>query len=109
MDAVTEQAMTDAMTEILLDCAPDAQLVPKYGGMLIEAVAGDPSTQVAGYFFYAHHMSLEFTHGAALDDPDGVLEGKGKYRRHIKASSVDMIAQKNCAGMLKQAISRLPD
>ena len=30
------------------------------------------------------HMNVGFFHGAALDDPTGLLEGAGKHMRHVK-------------------------
>lgn len=32
---------------------------------------------------YARHVNLGFNHGAALDDPLGILKGTGKQIRHI--------------------------
>jgi hypothetical protein len=32
----------------------------------------------------SHHVNLGFCRGAALADPDGVLEGTGKVMRHVK-------------------------
>ena len=31
------------------------------------------------------HVNVGFFHGAALTDPAGLLEGSGKYMRHVKA------------------------
>ena len=33
---------------------------------------------------FTHHMNVGFYHGAALDDPAGLLEGSGKRMRHVK-------------------------
>ena len=30
------------------------------------------------------HVNVGFFHGATLPDPDGLLEGTGKYMRHVK-------------------------
>jgi hypothetical protein len=41
------------------------------------------------------HANVGFFHGAALQDPAGVLEGNGKYMRHVKlkpGSAVDASA-----------------
>ncbi|MEI9965905.1 MAG: DUF1801 domain-containing protein [Caulobacteraceae bacterium] len=32
------------------------------------------------------HVNVGFFHGAALDDPAGLLEGTGKRMRHVKPS-----------------------
>jgi hypothetical protein len=34
------------------------------------------------------HVNVGFFHGAALTDPAGLLEGTGKYMRHVKAQPV---------------------
>ncbi len=44
---------------------------------------------------FTNHMNVGFFHGAALDDPKGLLEGTGKRMRHVKlrpGASVDVAA-----------------
>ena len=36
---------------------------------------------------FSRHVTLGFCHGAALPDPDGLLEGRGKYQRHVKVKT----------------------
>lgn len=36
---------------------------------------------------YSRHASVGFFRGAELPDPHGLLEGKGKYLRHVKLRS----------------------
>ena len=62
----------------------------KYGGLLFSA--GKP---FCGIFSYAHHVSLEFGAGALLPDKFKVLEGEGKFRRHIKLSSTQDVLSKH--------------
>lgn len=33
---------------------------------------------------FTAHVNVGFFHGAELSDPDGLLEGKGKFMRHVK-------------------------
>jgi len=33
---------------------------------------------------FTNHVNVGFFRGAEIDDPDGLLEGKGKYMRHVK-------------------------
>ena len=33
---------------------------------------------------FASHVNVGFFHGAELADPDGLLEGAGKFMRHVK-------------------------
>lgn len=103
MDDRTKNAITQTLIELSLDMFPDAAFVEKYGGQLIQTNADDPDTQVGGIFAYTNHVTLELSQGALLDDPDGVLEGKGKFRRHIKLSSVAEIVGKGVREMLQAA------
>jgi hypothetical protein len=50
---------------------------------------GHPTACVGGAAFgyvdaFSAHVNLGFFHGAALDDPAGLLEGAGKRMRHVK-------------------------
>jgi hypothetical protein len=51
------------------------------------------------------HLNLGFYHGASLEDPEGLLEGKGKELRHIKVR--DLAATQNPAirGLLCRSIA----
>lgn len=93
MDDDVRHALDAAVVELLLDTCPDVKFVPKYGGKLFEAEAGNPKTQFGGYFFYKAHMSIEFTHGVDLPDPAGILQGSGKLRRHVKIHTLEELDQ----------------
>jgi len=45
---------------------------------------------------------LEFSNGYLFDDPKSLLEGKGKYRRHLKLRSLDDIETKKVDYFMKQ-------
>jgi len=56
----------------------------KYGGNLFSS-----GIQFGGVFAYKEHVSVEFRHGAKINDEAGFLEGSGKGRRHIKLRSLE--------------------
>ena len=103
MDEDTKSEITQQLSEIILDVMPDATMLEKYGGIVVERIAGQPKTQCCGYFVYAGHVSLEFTQGVQLLDPDNILQGGGKLRRHIKLKDIQDVAEKQCKTFLKQA------
>jgi len=72
----------------------------KYGGILFSA----GSVQFGGVFVYKAHVSVEFGHGAAINDTLGYLEGGGKGRRHLKLTSLDDIKAKHVAQYLPMAL-----
>lgn len=103
MDDHTKSDITQALYEMISEVMPDAVLRDKYGGTVIERIAGQPATQCGGVFVYSHHVSLEFTLGVRLSDPHGLLEGGGKLRRHLKLRSREHVQEKSCRAFLEQA------
>lgn len=61
-----------------------------------------------GIFVYKKHVSFEFSLGVRMDDPDNVLEGIGKFRRHVKFRCPTDIDDKNIAFFVKQALQLSP-
>lgn len=82
--------LVQALREIIFGLDASISEEVKYGGLLFSA--GKP---FCGVFSYAKHVSLEFGVGASLPDQFNVLDGKGKFRRHIKLSSLQDITDKH--------------
>ena len=70
----------------------------KYGGILF--AAPEP---FCGIFVYKQHISVEFSHGAEIPDPHGLLEGKGKGRRHLKLHMLEDVENKHLTDYLRLA------
>ena len=49
------------------------------------------------------HLNLGFFHGAALADPEGLLEGTGKALRHVKLGSIEAAGRPAIAGLIDAA------
>ena len=79
-----------ALRKIILGLDPSVSEEVKYGGFLFSA-----EKPFCGIFSYAKHVSLEFGEGASLPDKFKMLEGEGKFRRHIKLTSASDIAGKH--------------
>ncbi len=101
----TAEEIIRELDAIIADVCPGAGRRPMYGGMIFETEPGVPKTMVCGHFIYKQHVSLEFGDGYKFSDPESVLEGKGKYRRHIKLTSVDEIETKSVRAMIEQAFT----
>jgi hypothetical protein len=102
MDREISTEIVAALSEIILETMPDAALIEKYGGIIVERIAGQAKTQCCGYFVYKNHISLEFSRGFLLEDAGGLLEGNGKQRRHVKLVNLREIESKQCRGFLEQ-------
>ena len=106
MHDTTKASIVNALSEMASEIAPHVYLRPMYGGLVIELEKGDPKSRIGGFFAYSEHVSLEFSMGAHLIDLNGVLEGSGKLRRHVKLYVVGDINNKDCSSLLDQAIAR---
>ena len=102
MDKHLSEQLTANLAALITEIMPDALAVEKYGGIVVERVPGQANTMACGYFVYAHHVSLEFSKGAQLHDPNGILEGSGKQRRHLKLRALEDIAARHCRDFLTQ-------
>ena len=52
---------------------------------------------------FAHHVTLAFTRGIELHDPDGVLKGTGKAMRHIRLTTPADLHRPELRAFLRQA------
>ncbi len=104
MDETVKSALIDAIIALAKSQSTDLYPTEKYGGTVFLTDPDKQGSFVGGVFAHADHVTVEFSKGAAFDDPDGKLEGKGKARRHVKLRALSDIADKDVAGFLKLAL-----
>ena len=87
------------LRKLVQDNNPNINEKMMYGGIMffIEKNFG-------GLFVSKNHVSFEFTSGALFADPENVLEGKGKYRRHIKFKLDQDLKNEQVKFFVKQAV-----
>lgn len=73
----------------------------KYGGLVFNL----SGALIGGVFPYKEHVSIEFSNGADFPDPAGLLEGKGKKRRHLKIREIADVAAKNTNAYVVLAVT----
>ena len=86
--------------EIILDTHPKAEEKMMYGGIIFFI----DNDMFSGVFANKNHITLEFSQGISMQDPDKHLEGKGKYRRHLKIKSKEDISDKQVSSFVAKAI-----
>ena len=104
MNDTQAEEIKAALAELISTINPEVRLVAKYGGVVM---CPDPESDkrfVGGIFGYKDHVSLEFSQGTTLSDPQGQLEGKGKHRRHLKLSILEDIESKSAKTYLEQIL-----
>ncbi len=52
---------------------------------------------------FTAHVNVGFYHGAQLDDPDGLLQGSGRFMRHVKLRPGDTIDQPALTRLIESA------
>ena len=88
------------MRKIVFDVYPQVDERMMYGGILFSLDGED----FGGLFAYKNHISFEFSNGYKMEDPNKFLEGKGKFRRHLKIRNHTEIEDKDVAFYVKQAL-----
>ena len=58
---------------------------------------------VAYVYSAPEYVQFGFFRGSSLDDPRGLLEGKGRYVRHTKVREPSGINERSFAALLRQA------
>lgn len=108
MDETVKSAIIEAVVRCAKDLHPSIHIGAKYGGttFVTDPEQPDSVSLVGGVYAYKEYVSVEFSKGAGFDDPEGVLEGKGKARRHVKLHSLGDIEAKTVAGFLTQAFPK---
>lgn len=84
----------------ILEITPDGEECIKYGGILFGA-----PVLFCGLFAHTSHVTLEFGRGCDLSDPHGSLEGTGKFRRHIKLTTIADLDRKRVGDYVAQALA----
>ena len=79
-----------ALREIILEEAPDASesIYQVYTVAIWFGFSGKMKDMFCYITTHARHVNLGFPRGAALPDPNRVLEGEGKAMRHIQFKSM---------------------
>lgn len=87
------------LREIVFKVYPKTNERIMYGGIMFSL-----NNDFSGIFVRKNHISFEFINGVIMNDPDKLLEGNGKFRRHLKIRSLSDIYDKNVSFFVKQSV-----
>lgn len=85
--------------ELLRACGKDVEELMHDG--LATACVGKAAFAYVGR--YTHHVNVGFFLGVELPDPAGLLEGTGKFMRHVKVRPAFTAEQAEALGQLVRA------
>jgi hypothetical protein len=86
--------------EIIFNHFPKTDERIMYGGIVFFL----NDEMFSGLFLNKKYITLEFSKGFLMKDPNRTLEGKGKYRRHLKIFTKEDILSKGVSFLVKQAV-----
>ena len=90
-----------SLRKMVRKIAPDSEEKIMYGGIIYSI----PERMFCGLFLRKNHISVEFDLGYLLNDDDNYLEGKGKYRRHLKIHNKEEITRKKVEKFIKESFT----
>jgi hypothetical protein len=93
------QAIIRALRRFVKSAQPELSEAVKWGNGCWLGSKGP----VAYVYSADGYVQFGFFHGSALKDPNGLLEGSGKFVRHTKVYKPADIDKKAFAALLKQA------
>ncbi len=91
--------MLQILREIVFSNYPKTDERMMYGGIMFSL-----EDDFGGLFLRKNHISFEFINGFSMNDPKKLLEGTGKFRRHLKIRSLADIKDKEVEFFVKQAV-----
>jgi len=91
MTETEKRSLFSILHQIIIVEIPDALTVEKYGGTLYTLRPDEKEGQFCGVFPYKSHVQLSFARGSELDDPEGLLGGNGKLRRHLNFENAGQV------------------
>ncbi len=94
-----QSQIVEELRQIVLNSSSEIEEKVMYGGIMFSL-----NDDFGGIFIRKEHVSFEYTHGHLLEDSDNLLEGKGKYRRHLKIRKLEDIVKKKVYNFVNQAI-----
>ena len=104
------QAIERALRSTIRAEFPDAVEQVDFANKLI---AFGRSMKIRGLLFaiIAHqsHVNLQLADGAALPDPDGLIEGTGKRIRHVKIRSLEAASSPAVLAILRAQLAARPE
>ena len=91
------------LDQLICKAAAKSTTVSRYGGVLYTLKPDEKEGQFCGIFTYKNHVQISFANGAQLEDPENLLLGNGKYRRHINFESADEVKSKSLMPLIRQS------
>lgn len=105
------QQLAEQARQLVLSVQPQVHedIEPAWGGyLLFKQLAGAGNT-VCWLSLHKKHVSIGFSNGSEMPDPEGLLEGSGKRQRHVKIKKPEDLQKPALRELLQQVWSNQPE
>jgi hypothetical protein len=99
--APLQQAIIRKVRALVKRSAPQLVESLKWGN----ACWVDGKAPIAYVYCAPDHVQFGFMHGSALADPRGLLQGRGRFVRHVKLRRAADVAPRVLAAFLREAVA----
>ncbi|ELY93551.1 hypothetical protein C482_19174 [Natrialba chahannaoensis JCM 10990] len=89
----------EALRDLVFDIYPAVDERMMYGGIMFSL-----EDDFGAVFVHTEHVTFEFTDGVQLPDPNGLLEGTGERRRHLKFETLADIEANDTTFYVERAV-----
>ena len=94
------------LRDLIFEIVPDAREYVDMGNKLLGYASG---TRMSDLLFaiivHKAHVNLQLADGAALPDPEGIVEGTGKRIRHVKCRSMEDVERPAVRRLLEEQVA----
>lgn len=105
------QQLAREARDLVLSVSPEAHedIETSWGGYLLFKQVAGAGTTVCWLSLHKKHVSIGFSNGTEMADPEGLLQGSGKRQRHVKIKTSSDLAKPALRTLLEQAWSSQPE
>ena len=96
-------SLANELVDFIQSSVPTSSKLSKYGGTIFTLEPAEKEGQFCGVFIYSKHVQLSFSNGSQLNDTRKILQGSGKYRRHVNLKINDKIDYEYLKDLIHQA------
>ena len=106
MDELERADLARHFHDLIRATVPASTYLAKYGGALYTMKPKENDRHFCAVYVKDDHVHFVFELGSRLRDPEKVLVGKNKFRRHIDFYSADQVEDAVIVALLRQAARR---
>ncbi len=110
MNLSDSQRLVEALRILVREAAPEAIESEVWDGLSyhLPELGGRVKGAVCQIAMKGEEVELGFIHGVLLSDPQGLLRGEGKSKRHVRLASLSHLPDQALVDLIRAAVVTRP-